>query len=537
MYSKQRIILSAGLFAAALGIHAQDIYKMETMAGSDLNGTARFVGMGGAMNALGADISTIGTNPAGIGMFRRSEVSVSAGFNTQPNAQDFYDINKTRPSFDQIGFVYSAKLGSSEIPYVNFAFNYHKSRNLKNYIGVDGFRTGGLSQSLQMMDLCYVGNRWLDLTNEKDADLTTNLAYAGFQTQMIAPEYDDQGNLLGYVPSEADHYNYRRVQWGGIQDYDFNVSFNWNNQIYFGLTAGVKNVNLHSYTDYAEFLPDNAGGLHEYYMTNEESVTGTGVDCKIGVIMRPIEESPFRIGFSFSTPTFYNLNTDSYLYMNSPYALFDQDGNQTSDHTEYSIPVSGYEYNIRTPWKVNVSAATTLGTVLALDAEYEFSNYGNSKVSYGNYDDWDSYWGWRSSDKDHALNNEAKRFLKGVHTFRVGAEARLGHGMYVRAGYNYQSAPMGKDAFLNLFTDSPSYYYSNNTDYVNLGNLNRYTCGLGFRGKHFYGDFAYQYQHQQGDLYTFHVPEASSTNDINRLSAAKVDLNRHAALFTLGYRF
>ena len=44
---------------------AQDTYESARLLGSDLNGTARYVGMGGAMEALGADISTISTNPAG----------------------------------------------------------------------------------------------------------------------------------------------------------------------------------------------------------------------------------------------------------------------------------------------------------------------------------------------------------------------------------------------------------------------------------------------------------------------------------------
>ena len=260
MTTKKTLIFLTSLLASST-LLAQDIYKMEAFTNNDLNGTARFVGMGGAMNALGADISVINTNPAGIGMFRRSEVSLSAGFNVQPNGQEFYDINKARPSFDQAGFVYSHYLGSSGARYLNFAFNYHKSRNFKNYIGVNGFNTGGLSQSLQMMDLCYVNNRWLDLTNENDADLTTNLAYAGFQTQMIAPTYNAAGELTGYDPSVADYYNYKRVQWGGIQNYDFNISTNWNDQIYLGLNLGVKNVNFHSYTDYAEFLPDNNGEI------------------------------------------------------------------------------------------------------------------------------------------------------------------------------------------------------------------------------------------------------------------------------------
>ena len=369
MTTKKTLIFLTSLLASST-LLAQDIYKMEAFTNNDLNGTARFVGMGGAMNALGADISVINTNPAGIGMFRRSEVSLSAGFNVQPNGQEFYDINKARPSFDQAGFVYSHYLGSSGARYLNFAFNYHKSRNFKNYIGVNGFNTGGLSQSLQMMDLCYVNNRWLDLTNENDADLTTNLAYAGFQTQMIAPTYNAAGELTGYDPSVADYYNYKRVQWGGIQNYDFNISTNWNDQIYLGLNLGVKNVNFHSYTDYAEFLPDNNGQHHEYYTTNEEGISGSGVDFQLGVIARPTEGSPLRIALSFSTPTFYHLRTDSYLYMNSPYALYDDNGTQISDYTEYDIPTAGYEYNITTPWRVNVGLGLTVDKFVAMDAEY-----------------------------------------------------------------------------------------------------------------------------------------------------------------------
>ena len=67
--------------AAMLGttVSAQETYDNAQLATKDLNGTARYVGMGGAMEALGADLSTIGTNPAGIGMFRRSMVAGSFG--------------------------------------------------------------------------------------------------------------------------------------------------------------------------------------------------------------------------------------------------------------------------------------------------------------------------------------------------------------------------------------------------------------------------------------------------------------------------
>lgn len=41
---------------------AQETYEVAEVSTQDLNGTARYVGMGGAMEALGADLSTISTN-------------------------------------------------------------------------------------------------------------------------------------------------------------------------------------------------------------------------------------------------------------------------------------------------------------------------------------------------------------------------------------------------------------------------------------------------------------------------------------------
>jgi hypothetical protein len=40
-------------------------------------GTARYVGMGGAMTAIGGDPSAAIDNPAGLGLYRRSEISVT----------------------------------------------------------------------------------------------------------------------------------------------------------------------------------------------------------------------------------------------------------------------------------------------------------------------------------------------------------------------------------------------------------------------------------------------------------------------------
>ena len=77
---------------------AQETYDNAQLATTDLNGTARYVGMGGAMDALGADLSTISTNPAGIGLFRSSQVKASLGMMTQEGAGSFADADKTQLS-------------------------------------------------------------------------------------------------------------------------------------------------------------------------------------------------------------------------------------------------------------------------------------------------------------------------------------------------------------------------------------------------------------------------------------------------------
>ena len=82
----KKICFAAFALMSVLSAAAQDTYESARLLGSDLNGTARYVGMGGAMDALGADISTISTNPAGIGLFRHSHFSLSMGLVQAPHS-------------------------------------------------------------------------------------------------------------------------------------------------------------------------------------------------------------------------------------------------------------------------------------------------------------------------------------------------------------------------------------------------------------------------------------------------------------------
>ena len=127
----KRFFFLACVTLIAASMQAQETYESAELATEDLNGTARYIGMGGAMEALGADISTISTNPAGIGLFRRSWVGASAGLTIQRgdsyNNSVYSDKGKTNADFNQMGAVFAMQTGNNS--FFNFGFNYHKRRN------------------------------------------------------------------------------------------------------------------------------------------------------------------------------------------------------------------------------------------------------------------------------------------------------------------------------------------------------------------------------------------------------------------------
>ena len=86
---KNKIFLLSFLLMSA-GVSAQDIYQLGDFSATDLNGTARYVGLGGAMNSLGADLSTMSTNPAGTALYRHSDIAVTASIASQLDATGIY---------------------------------------------------------------------------------------------------------------------------------------------------------------------------------------------------------------------------------------------------------------------------------------------------------------------------------------------------------------------------------------------------------------------------------------------------------------
>lgn len=490
----------------AANANAQDAYNLTSLTSSDLNGTARYVGMGGAMNALGADISTMQSNPAGIGLYRKGDCAFSLSNNTGDESRKFLNKGENFVSFDQLGVVFSFEVGDSP-EYFNIGFNYHKDKAYHN-VFFDARPLGtGLSQTYQMEELFKSPGQ--DYTGRSVSDM----AEFGYQTGLLAK--DEKGNYIGIGASE---YGFKKYERGSRNQLDFSLAFNFDNQFYFGAAVGCSFLSHEIASLYSE---ENADG--GYDLSNYLKTTGTAVDFKVGAIIRPIEDNPFRFGISISTPTAY------YMKVDNGFASIDVNKNIEGYHP-YEMGAFINDYRIETPWKFGLSAATTVGTQFAIDAEYEYQDWSSLKYKYND------------DVEDAVVTGLNSEMLKGVSTFKVGAEYKVTPKLSLRAGYNYVSPMFHENSFRNLDPDNSRYaasgsdaiYTLTSTDFSNLYGINRYTCGIGFRFTKAYLDFAYQLSSQKGEFYAFddYQPQAS-----RKLMPTSFTNKRNQVMLTLGYKF
>ena len=541
-------IMTAAMLGTA--VSAQETYDNAQLATKDLNGTARYVGMGGAMEALGADLSTIGTNPAGIGMFRCGMVAGSFGFNTLSDAKSFGNANKTNMSFDQAGFVYSMRSGRHSM--LNFGFNYTKSKNFDQILTAAGRLNNASQNKLSAMKNA---NGVYTLQDKNNGLVSNSGAYSQadyLYSNVLFNHYDannpndpnnamlsegDKGVIVNQTTGlpvyyNATGYDFGRSTTGYIGQYDFNVSGNSNDRFYWGFTVGIYDVHYNGSSLYSESLVDDNTAIGDVAMNDERKITGTGFDVKAGLIFRPAEESPFRIGLYVHTPTWYDLTTRNYTVLNN-------NTNEAYGSTERGKSSESYDFKFYTPWRFGVSLGHTVGNYLALGATYEYADYTTNDIRVndgGEVDYWGNY--YETSSRDEAMKQNIKNSLKGVHTVKLGMEFKPEKNFAVRLGYNYQSAMYNKNGFKDGSLESYGTYYASTTDYTNWKDTHRFTAGVGYNYGKFSFDLAYQYSQTNGDFYPFmsYVDNSEPKFD-NVCDAVKVSNKRNQLLFTVGYKF
>lgn len=570
------VALTAGVSASA-----QSVPTAYSMSQYDLRGTARFMSMGGAFGALGADLSSLTQNPGGIGVYRNSDVGFTVALdvmNAKSVSNGFSQSeNMTRFNLNNIGGVFTLKLPSSGMPNINFGFTYNKiadfnrsfsgripnlQTSLSNYIA-------GVSNNNGLVEADVVSTDNFDPYNPDDgypgAPWISILGYDGYLINPV-PEGDNtywQGQF-GDGTSGTGYYQMRER--GSSDEYNIAIGGNISNVVYWGMDFGITSLDYRIQSVYGENLQDayvynpdlkrEVRTEAEWGICDNYRVNGTGFNFKLGVIVKPIQE--LRLGFAFHTPTYYNL-TETYYDTSVHYNYTSKSGQPWSGQlwANDGYPVSN-PFNFSTPWRIIGSLAGVVGNKLIVSADYEWASYNGMRYSesdpYTYYDPW-YYWGdyyygpWYSnqnaqgkhvasrsdfrsdyySPNDYA-NDKIKQIYQNTNTFRVGVEYRVLSNLSVRAGYNWTSSPV-KNEVLQGKVEVPSTGVL--TGYTLYNITNNVTCGLGYRYKGFYADLAYVYTYKSAEYHPF-SPDVA---DPWTAPSAKVDFDNSRIALTLGFKF
>lgn len=451
------------LIALVIAIQAEmsGQYVVDALRYSQLyyQGSARSMAVGGALSALGGDFSVLSTNPGGLGVFRSNDFSASleaysskAGsvYNGSSN-----DAGKTMFDISNLGYVMSKSLGKGGRGWRYWQFAFGMNR-LNNYNG--SLVISGENQKDSRMDV-YI-NQTLDML---DAGTGLDKIY-DYDPFYLGPAWDTY--LLDTVTVNNSLMLVSPVPAGGIlqsqtintkgsnNEFLLSAAANYDDIIYFGATLGIPYLRYTSESIYEEYdVADTIDSFNYWSVTENLKTTGTGINLKLGAIIRPIDF--LRIGLAFHTPTYYFSMKDSWSTLTNSDVVALSTGeliNQSS-----ASPLGEYKYNFTTPMRFIGSLAFVIKDIGFISGEYEYAGYNSAKFSANDY-------------SFNTENQGIKDTYKGVSIIRAGTEWRIS-SISLRAGYALNGSP-----------------YKNG---LNDGKRQSFSGGIGYRGSNFAIDFAY----------------------------------------------
>lgn len=529
---------------------AQSSIDALTLSDTELRGTSRFMSMAGAFTALGGDLSTLTQNPAGIGVYRGSEVAITLDLsflsNKSSNIPGGATMNNTHFDANTIGYVGTMNFGSNSVMSTfswgvsynrlkSFTRNYRGSgiplqTSMSNYIalmsdGIDpenmisksGYDPYQDSQINWMNILAFNGAITTPTIVTDNAGKVTDIYYDGL-FQYDVPAQDGKPA----IPATTGTAGFNVRERGYADEYNIAFGGNLANVVQWGLDLGITDLTHEQWTSYDEALQGaNIRAGNEYYDVIEEGdcdwqidnwkkTTGTGFNLKFGLILKPVQE--LRIGVAVHTPTWYSMTTS--YNANLTY------GGSNRVQRDRGTNTAVYDWNLRTPWKLMFGLAGVIGGRGIISADYEYSAYDkmHTSDSYGDFDDY---------------NDDIATYFRATHTLRLGAEFRVTPQFSLRLGYSYASSNVKSDAAdnnLEIYTSGTNlgYTFNQSSNYV--------TAGLGYRTGGFYVDLAYV-NRQRTSTYHCFTPFQDYDGLWTLAPQAKIKENANQLALTVGYKF
>lgn len=508
------------LFCCSSAMFAQSELDALRFSKNELNGTARAMGMGGAFGALGGDQSGVSVNPAGIGIYRSSEVVATMNANRETSEIEGKKEVQNQFSFDNLGFVGVFPLNNYVMPSINVGFSFNRAKSFNRTFSGEYTTNGSL------MD--YMAFRAGD-TPEANLQMGENLpdpffsqdwlATLGYNSYLINPHEDAQGIFYSpTIPTEKPLTSIWARQHGYIDNYDFTLGGTINDVLSWGAALSISEVYYATETTYGETF---AKGYFD--LNNWNATKGAGVGGSLGLIYRPVNE--LRLGLAYHTPTYFTLQEEYSASLKEDVGAYVSDENYEPGTTETASFWNNY--SLVSPGKLVLSAAGVLSNRFIASVDYELKNYKNMQLRRPSNE--------LDASTFYQYDNEyIKQDFKMTSTIRAGVEFRATPQFSLRAGYACYFSPYETE-FKEKANPAVA---GSNSIFLIEGDSQYYTAGLGYRfSPNFYMDMAVVFRNQVDRIAGF--PNVYDDNGNISIDASPVGIvnNNLRGLLTLGYRF
>ena len=477
-----KFLLAVGLFLCleSKGQLPTDVLRYSwTVPG----GTAREQAIGGAMGSLGGDITAAFVNPAGLGLYKTSELAISPGWRFLTDKGNYLGTATKAPLFNRFSTGASGAVfaygGTNPGTSNAFAISVNRMAVFNGHTAYQGINSYSSFSEQYVEEFASSG---LDIDGgiaSPSLDYGTRMA---LYTSLI-----DTATINGTLqvigqPQKAGRLLQQNdlLTNGGITEIALSLATDQRDKWYFGGSLGIPILN---YTRHQTFTESDATGnpnndFESFTYRETYSTRGTGVNARLGAIFSP--STSWRIGLAIHTPSLYALTDHigaSMIARTENYTSLPQvsiSSDSLDRLTNVSPQPNSVNYDLYTPWHFLISGSYIFGAGEAdfrkqkgfVTADFEYVTTHNPSYSTPSSEDQSS----GANDYYDQVNQVIKQLYKGTYSARLGAEMKFDTWL-VRAGGAYYSNPYAQSGL--------------KVDRLFL------SAGLGYRTRAFFADLTY----------------------------------------------
>ena len=477
------------LSSSFLSQNEEDALRLSNL---HFGGTARYISVGGAFGSLGADISVLSINPAGMARFKKSEFSFSPNV-TLSGSSSYLDSasnstisgkeNLNVGSFGIVGVSKNKSENNSKWTSFQFGFSYNRLADFNEKFELNG------NSNYSMSHVFALRSNGISTQDLIDYDpFYGELAYQTYIT-----DFDSlSNNYQSIMNSQSIAHEQTTTRKGRVGEYSIAFSGNYNQKFYVGGSIGLPKVHFEEEKRHTETeIKDSSEFEHSFTFNEYQLTTGNGINGKIGVIFLP--SNWLRFGIAYHTKTFYNLNDYWNTSMNSVISDSEQ-------HSHNSID-GNYNYKLSTPNKLIASSSVIIAKKALISIDYTRIDHSSSILKPNTF--------FGSNYSFEAENNAIDSNYRVSNNIQIGTEIKIGDFYMIRAGFS---------SFQNPF--------SFNTDATY--NKNSFSAGLGYRNKKYFIDLGARYSTWKDNYYMY---------DSSIAPASRIDNNALNITVTCGFKW